>query len=92
MAAEYPYNHYVPVWYQKKFLPLDQSNRELLYLDLNPGSFTDPKGISHKHTGLHRWGPKRCFAENDLYTTYFGSESITEIEQAFFGPIDENGR
>ena len=92
MATEYHYNHYVPVWYQKKFLPLDQSNRELFYLDLNPGSFTDPRGISHKHTGLHRWGPKRCFAEKDLYTTYFGSESITEIEQAFFGPIDENGR
>ena len=92
MSTEYHHNHYVPVWYQKGFLPSGQSDRELFYLDLTPGGFTDPRGIRHELSGLHRWGPRRCFAEKDLYTTYFGSEGSTEIEQAFFGPVDQNGK
>ena|ERR687895_1368135 len=92
MSTEYHNNHYVPVWYQKRFLPPGQLNRELIYLDLKPGGFTDSRRIFHNQTGLHRWGPKRCFVEKDLYTTYFGSEESTAIEQAFFGQIDQNGK
>lgn len=92
MSTEYHHNHYVPVWYQKRFIPTGQTDRELYYLDLKPGSFTDPRGIRHELNGLHRWGPKRCFAEKYLYTTYFGSEESTGIEQAFFGPVDQNGK
>ena len=92
MSTEYHHNHYVPVWYQKRFIPTGQTDRELYYLDLKPGSFTDPRGIRHELNGLHRWDPKRCFAEKDLSTTYFGSEESTGIEQAFFGPVDQNGK
>ncbi len=92
MASLYHHNHYVPVWYQKRFIPKDQKDRELYYLDLKPGSLSDPTGIRHELNGLHRWGPKYCFAQKDLYTTYFGSEESTRIEQEFFGPVDQNGK
>lgn len=35
MSAEYQINHYVPKWYQKRFLPSGQTNNELYYLDLD---------------------------------------------------------
>lgn len=91
MSNQYINNHYVPVWYQKRFLSPKQQNRELFYLDLKPGTFTDPRGIIHTRNDLRRLGFKYCFAENDLYTTHFGSEESTEIEQHFFGTIDRNG-
>jgi len=91
MSSQYRNNHYVPVWYQKRFLPPEQQNKELFYLDLKPGTFIDPRGIIHTRDALRRLGLKYCFAENDLYTTHFGSEESTEIEQHFFGAIDRNG-
>ena len=42
MSNEYKNNHYVPVWYQKKFLFPNHRDNELYYLNLNPDSFTDP--------------------------------------------------
>ena len=93
MNAEYHHNHYVPVWYQNRFIPPTQLDRSLYYLDLKPGVFTDAKGkVTHEYTGLHKRGPKGCFVEKDLYTTYLGSEASTGIEQSFFGPIDRNGK
>jgi hypothetical protein len=92
MANDYRHNHYVPEWYQKKFLPLAQKNRELYYLDLRPGTFVDPRGIIHPKKSLYHWGFKKCFAENDLYTARFGAVESTEIEQHFFGEIDRKGR
>src|SRR5258707_4014161 len=47
MPAEYRHNHYVPVWYQKGFLPPGQVNQELFYLDFVPRVFTDPRGVKH---------------------------------------------
>ena len=87
MSNEYRNNHYVPVWYQKRFLPSNQKDRELLYLDLNPGTFKDPRGVSHRRRALRRLGPKFCFGERDLYTTQFGEEQSTKLEQLFFGDI-----
>jgi hypothetical protein len=92
MSNEYRNNHYVPIWYQKRFLPPDQKNKELYYLDLKPGSFIDPLGVKHAKRNPRRWGLKYCFAENDLYITRFGSESSTEIEEIFFGQIDSKGK
>jgi len=48
MSNEYHHNHYVPVWYQKRFVPSEQQDRELYYLDLKPGTFTDGRGKRHK--------------------------------------------
>ena len=92
MSTEYHGNHYVPVWYQKRFIPSRQTDNELFYLELKPGSSTDARGVKHELSGIHRWGPKHCFRERDLYTTHFGSEAITEIERVFFGAIDQRGK
>lgn len=91
MSNEYRNNHYVPKWYQERFIPLGQSRRELYYLDLKPGTFKDPRGVSHPKKSIWRQGSKFCFVEKDLYTAKFGSEESTEIEQYFFGSIDDNG-
>jgi hypothetical protein len=92
MSDEYRRNHYVPVWYQKRFIPAQNRDRELLYLDLNPGTFADPRGVIHQRRALHRLGPKYCFFENDLYATSLPSISSTNIERLFFGEIDSNGK
>jgi hypothetical protein len=39
-----------------------------------------------------RWGPARCFAQDDLYTVKWGALKNTDIEQYFFGEIDTMGR
>jgi len=51
MSGEYRRNHYVPVWYQKRFIPRTAASQELLYLDLSPGTLTDPRGVIHQRFG-----------------------------------------
>lgn len=92
MSNEYSNNHYVPVWYQKRFRLPEQQDGELYYLDLKPGTITDTRGVSHKRNACRKIGMKRCFAERDLYTTRLGAEESTKIEQEFFGVIDRRGR
>jgi hypothetical protein len=92
MSSEYRRNHYVPVWYQKRFLPPGQPNQELFYLDLKPTTFRDSKGTFHTPRSIRRLGFKYCFYENDLYTTHFSGQESTKIEQIFFGSIDSNGK
>jgi hypothetical protein len=47
-------------------------------------------GCATKFTrkAIHHWGPDRLFAQDDLYTTRWGNISNTEIEQFFFGRLD----
>jgi hypothetical protein len=92
MSSEYRHNHYVPEWYQKRFLPPGQKEQILYYLDLQPGTFRDGRGIVHSKKSIHRWGFRNCFAEDDLYTTRFGGVESVEIEKQFFGHIDQKGR
>src|SRR6476659_1487737 len=92
MSSEYRNNHYVPQWYQRRFIPKDQADRELFYLDLQPESFVDLRGVKHERKALRRLGPRRCFAENDLYTTPFGGIKSRDIERVFFGQIDVRGK
>src|SRR5262245_28693137 len=92
MSNEYRHNHYVPVWYQKRFIPQGQVDNELYYLDLHPGVLVDPRGVVHQRKAVRRLGFKYCFAEQDLYTTRFGSDASTFIEQQFFGALDNHGR
>lgn len=87
----YKENHYVPVWYQQRFLPTE-GERKFRYLDLIPDRFRDPRGILRTKTALHRWGAVSCFKETDLYTVKYGRYESTEIEQFFFGKVDEEGR
>lgn len=92
MSSEYRHNHYVPVWYQNRFLSPATKDRELYYLDLCPGTFTDPRGVVHAGRAVRRLGFKHCFAEDNLYTAKFGKEESTRIEQIFFGQIDSRGK
>lgn len=92
MSNEYRRNHYIPEWYQKRFIRAEQRDNELYYLDLTPGSWVDPRGVVHRNKALKHQGFKHCFAEWDLYTRTFGEARSTEIEQIFFGKIDSDGK
>jgi Protein of unknown function (DUF4238) len=82
-------NHYVPQWYQRRFLK-DPSSR-LFYLDLNPDRITRPTGERVGPPALQQNSPKYCFCEQDLYTTTFLDIPNDEIERFLFGAIDRDG-
>jgi hypothetical protein len=92
MSNEFRNNHYVPEWYQKRFLPQGQKNNELLYRDLKPEIFKGSRGISRVGREVRRLGFRHCFSERDLYSRTLGSDISTEIEREFFGQIDSNGK
>lgn len=92
MSTQYRNNHYVPQWYQKRFIPYGQTDNELYYLNLKPDTFTDSRSVINTARAVRRQGPRFCFAQDDLYTTWFGTQRRTGIEQIFFGLIDDNGR
>lgn len=83
----YRHNHYVPAWYQRRFLAPGQ--HELHYLDLKPEPYTKA-GRTIMPASYWKRGTKHCFAQDDLYTTNFGGIENTEIEQFFFGGIDND--
>jgi len=84
--SNYKRNHYVPEWYQRRFL-LSGQEAKFFYLDLNPET-VHLKKHQYVRNSLLRWGPSSCFCVDDLYTTRFGYWESTEIEQRFFGKID----
>jgi Protein of unknown function (DUF4238) len=92
MSAEYRNNHYVPQWYQRRFIPPEAEDRELFLLDLKPGSFRTPDGRKVKRPAVRRTGTRRCFAIDDLYTTRLGGVESRELEKTFFGEVDRRGR
>jgi len=74
------HNHYVPIWYQKRFM---QPGQHRYYrLDLRPDEVTNG-AIKFTRKAIHHWAPDRLFAQDDLYTTRWGNISNTEIEQFF---------
>lgn len=82
-------NHYVPVGYQRRFIPDGQ--KELYYLDLSPSYKNLPDGrMVRTSRELRCQGPKICFFEKDLYTTNFFGIRNEEIETYLFGKIDDN--
>ncbi len=92
MSAEYTSNHFVPQWYQRRFLPEDQADRELYLLDLKPEFFRDGRGVRRQRKALRRTGTRRCFAIDDLYTTRVAGVESRELERVFFGEIDRRGK
>jgi len=92
MSNEYKNNHFVPVWYQKKFILDPVIDHELYYLDLKPPQYRDSKGNIHHANAVRKLGFKHCFAEEDLYTTNFNGVESKTLEQFFFGQIDTKGR
>lgn len=80
-------NHYVPIGYQRRFIPSGQ--KILHYLDLNP--YKDlSDGIRIKLKEIRNQGPKSCFCEKDLYIIRFFGIRNEEIESYLFGKIDDN--
>lgn len=92
MSAEYTNNHYVAQWYQRRFIPAAQADRELYLLDLKPEWFRDGRGVRRRRTALRRTGTRKCFAIDDLYTTRFGGIESHELERVFFGEVDARGK
>ncbi|MES2023122.1 MAG: DUF4238 domain-containing protein [Patescibacteria group bacterium] len=90
MPEEYKNHHYVPQWYQKKFMLPSES--ELFYLDMKPNTFMSPDKIPYHSKALIKQGSKKCFVEKDLYTTKIQSIESKDIEKYFFGKIDRKGQ
>ncbi|WP_447784915.1 hypothetical protein [Pseudomonas germanica] len=74
------HNHYVPVWYQKRFLPAP--GVRFFFLDLR---------APIPAQAITKRSPKGCFAAPDLYTTWFGVAANDEIERLLFGDLDNTG-
>ena len=81
-------HHYVPQWYQRRFLK--QGQTQFFYLDLHPETVQRPGG-SYQRTALRRLGPVNCFYLDDLYTLRFGGATTDVMERRFFGAIDRVG-
>jgi hypothetical protein len=86
--TDYRHNHYVPEWYQRRFMFPGQTRYHRL--DLKPEVMTSG-GRKYTRNNLHHWSPERIFAEDDLYTTQWESSANTEIERFFFGELDNDG-
>jgi hypothetical protein len=86
---EYRHNHYVPEWYQLRFMLPGQTR--YYRLDLKPDVLVSAGGHKYARNDVHHWSPERIFAENDLYTTEWGQIANTEIEKFFFGKLDNDG-
>ena len=79
-------HHYVPRWYQKRFLKPGQTNFSLL--DLNPEEIVIPGGKHRRREVLYPRGPNVCFYQDDLYALRFGGKTTDAMEKWFFGLID----
>lgn len=81
-------NHYVPQWYQRRFL--SAGHFKFYYLDLQP-EIIKTATKTYTRTELLHWGPKKCFYSPNLYTLKLGLYASDVIEKRFFGPIDDRG-
>lgn len=82
-------HHYVPQWYQKRFLNAGQF--KFHYLDLHPETVLS-NGVKYQRREMLRWGPAHCFCRDGLYTLRLGDWTTDDIEKRFFGVIDSLGR
>jgi len=81
-------SHFVPQWYQRRFLP---PGARFFYLDLKPETVTAAGGRTYQRRAMLRWGPPSCFCVDDLYTIKLGRWGSDMIERRFFGPLDARG-
>lgn len=91
IPMNYRIQHYVPQWYQRRFVEPGTRQGVLHYLGLNRRYVVGSDG-RRREVSAHRLEPTRkCFAEEDLYTLKFGSFASTVLEQEFFGGVDNQG-
>jgi hypothetical protein len=89
---DFRHNHYVPRWYQERFLPDERKQRELYYLHKEARTVRDGRGRRVSLPEVEPRALKNSFAERDLYTLTFRGISSTELERRFFGQVDSHGR
>lgn len=84
-------HHYIPQWYQKRFLAGGQTAFKVL--DLHPPIFKDKSGaVRGFGRSILDKGPEAHFWESDLYTVRFFGRPDDIIERMLFGPIDKLGQ
>ncbi len=83
-------HHYIPEWYQRRFIPKGAKDNNLWILDKAPDRIAHPGGF-HYAPELRRRGPDVSFCEEDLYTLHFGKTASNFVERRFFGEIDRLG-
>lgn len=81
-------HHYVPEWYQRRFLPPGAS--KYFYLDLQPETIVR-EGHAYQRRAIRYLGPDSCFYKDDLYALDFAGQTTDELERFFFGSIDDFG-
>ena len=91
-SRDFRHNHYVPRWFQERFLEAERKQREFYYLHKEPRTTRDGRGRRITLPEVERRALKNCFAERDLYTLTFRGISSTELERRFFGRIDRERR
>ena len=82
-------NHYVAKWYQKRFILGSRGTLHRLDLDAPPRHLPDGRKVAGRDIRLR--SPKRCFVQQDLYTTRIGRMINDDVERFLFGPIDRSG-
>jgi hypothetical protein len=82
-------HHYVPQWYQKRFL--EASKNILIRYDLTPEKIAATPSKGYVKNKLHYWPTQKCFCVNDLYMLRFGQQTTDLLERWFFGEVDKKG-
>ena len=85
-------HHYVPEWYQRRFLAPGQTAFKIL--DLKPREFRDKKtgALLGRSRAVFERGPTAWFYEKDLYTVRALGQVNDDIERYLFGRIDREGK
>ena len=85
-------HHYVPEWYQYRFVDPSVHPYKLHYLDLKPEKIIHHDNSFHHRRSARHLGPKNCFQSDHLYSLRFGNHITDFLEKNFFGRIDNDGK
>ncbi|MGO1072127.1 DUF4238 domain-containing protein [Lysobacter sp. CA199] len=80
-------HHYVPQWYQRRFLSANETN--LHYLNLDP--WREVNGRRVRMRDCEQWGTKKCFCSPNLYSVDVPGRNRDLYETLFFGEVDRLG-
>jgi len=83
------HQHYVPQWYQKRFIP--NGNDKYFYLHRSKGNIVLPDGSPNVIEKVSFLPPKKCFVRDNLYTIDLLGARDAVIEKHLFGRIDTIG-
>jgi hypothetical protein len=91
MSSQPKSHHYVPEWYQRRFMVPAAHAHKLHYLDMKPEKVMHPDGGFHFRTARRQLGPDQCFATDYFYQLRLGAYVSNGLETVFFGQIDDAG-